>query len=373
MIDRPSPPLEFTCSPHFLAWLYEQQLSLVFTTYQTHRLFLVGLKPDGQLSIFERLFDRPMGLYATPERLYLSSRYQVWQLENALGVGEGYNGYDKLYVPRLAYTTGDLDLHDIAVDSAGRVIFVNTLYSCLATTSDRYSFTPVWQPSFINKLAPEDRCHLNGLAMVNGQPRYVTAVSQSDVAGGWRERRHTGGCLVDTMTDRAILSSLSMPHSPRWYRGQLWLLESGTGDLGYVDLEGGVFEAIAFCPGYLRGLAFYQDWAVVGLSKPRSDRAFSGLLLDERLADREAEGRCGLAIVNLNTGNLEHWLQVEGIITELYDVQLLPGVQRPMALGFKTDEICHLITVDPEKLDIHRKESIILIREAYEPGQIFPS
>lgn len=313
-----------------------------------------------------------MGLYTTPNRLYLSSRYQVWQLENALGDGEIYNGYDKLYVPRVAYTTGDLDIHDLAVNGAGRVIFVNTLYSCLAATSDRYSFTPVWQPPFIDKLAPEDRCHLNGLAMVNGQPRYVTAVSRSDVAGGWRERRHTGGCLVDTITNETILSNLSMPHSPRWYRGQLWLLESGTGDLGFVDLERGVFEAIAFCPGYVRGLTFYQDWALVGLSKPRGDRAFSGLPLDERLASKDAESRCGIAIVNLNTGNLEHWIQIEGIITELYDVQLLPGVQRPMALGFKTDEICHLISIDPQKLDIQGQASQALIREAREPGQIFP-
>ncbi|WP_199302920.1 TIGR03032 family protein [Oscillatoria sp. FACHB-1406] len=368
-MNSPSPPLEFICSRHCLTWLYEQQISLAFSTYQTHCLFFVGLKPEGELSIFERQFPRPMGLYATPDRLYLSTLYQIWQLENTLAVGENYNGYDKLYVPRLAHTTGDLDIHDLAVDGEGRIVFVNTLYSCLGTTSDRYNFTPLWQPPFIDKLAPEDRCHLNGLAMVNGQPRYVTAISRSDVAAGWRKKRQSGGCLIDVSTNEIILNTLSMPHSPRWYRGQLWVLNSGTGDLGTVDLERGVFEAIAFCPGYARGLTFYKDWALVGLSKPRREGAFSELTLDERLTTKEAESQCGIAIINIKTGNIDHWIQIEGMITELYDLQVLPGVQRPMAFGFKTDEICNWIAIDPQRPALQPQRGETLIRGS---GQIFP-
>lgn len=346
-----SPPLEVTCSRHFPEWLYEQRLSLTFTTYQTNRLFLVGLKPNGELSIFERLFDRPMGLFATSERLYMSSRYQLWQFDNALPPGETYKGYDKLYVPRLGYTTGDLDIHDIAVGRAERVTFINTVYSCLATLSDRYSFTPLWQPSFISKLAPEDRCHLNGLAMVAGEPGYVTAVSRSDVAAGWRERRADGGCVVDVQRNEVILTGLSMPHSPRWYRDKLWLLNSGAGEFGYVDLERGSFEPVAFCPGYLRGLAFQGNLAIVGLSKPR-DRTFAGLALDERLAAKDAVPRCGVMIIDLTSGHIAHWLELAGVVTELYDVQLLPGVRRPMALGFKTDEIRRIIAIDQGSLPV---------------------
>ncbi|MBE9118405.1 TIGR03032 family protein [Lusitaniella coriacea LEGE 07157] len=373
-----SPPLEITCSRNCLSWLSEQQISLAFTTYQTNRLFLIGLKSEGQLSIFERLFDRPMGLYATSERLYLSSRYQLWQLDNALLPGQRYNGYDKLYIPRLAHTTGDLDIHDVAVEESGRIVFANTLYSCLATTSDRYSFTPLWHPPFIEKLAPEDRCHLNGIALVDGQPGYATAISRSDVAAGWREKRQSGGCLIDVRTNQLLLTDLSMPHSPRWYRDKLWLLNSGTGDFGYVDFARGCFNAIAFCPGYLRGLAFYKDWAIVGLSQTRRDRpspeqAFSGLALDERLAAKEATSRCGLAIINLNTGNIDHWLYLDGIITELYDVQVLPQVKRPMALGFRTDEICHFITVDPQQSSISESRNEPFIQDAQKQGQIFPN
>jgi len=180
------PKFELTASRQFTAWLAEQRVSLAFTTYQTGKLLLIGLRPDGRLSVFERTFNRCMGLWASPQTLYMSSLYQLWRFDNALEPGQLHNGYDRLYVPQLGYTTGDLDIHDIAVDGGGRVIFVNTLFSCLATVSEHHSFVPLWRPPFVSKLAAEDRCHLNGLAIDDGRPRYVTAVSRTDVADGWR-------------------------------------------------------------------------------------------------------------------------------------------------------------------------------------------
>src|SRR5262245_61761155 len=233
----PAAPLEVRTSRHFLTWLAESRTSLAFTTYQTNRLFLIGLKPDGRLSVFERNFDRPMGLHATSERLIMSTRFQIWTFDDALPPGEQHDGFDRVYVPRHARTTGDVDTHDIAVDREGRTVFVNTAYSCLATTSERYSFKPLWQPPFVSRLAPEDRCHLNGLAMGDdGAPAYVTAVSRSDVAAGWRERRHAGGMVVDARSGEIVLEDLSMPHSPRLHQGKLWVLNSGTGDLGRSGL-----------------------------------------------------------------------------------------------------------------------------------------
>ena len=248
---QPTPPVEITVSRHFLTWLHEEKISLAFTTYQTNRLFLLGLKPDGSLSTFERLFDRPMGLYASSERLYMSTRSQLWRFENALPAGENHDGYDRVYVPRSCQTTGDLDVHDVVLDREGKVVFVNTLYSCLATLDETCSFAPLWRPPFISRLAAEDRCHLNGLAMENGASRYVTAVSRSDVPAGWRDRREKGGCLVDVSTDEILLGDLSMPHSPRLYQDKVWLLNSGCGELGYYDPGEGQFNPVAFCPGYL--------------------------------------------------------------------------------------------------------------------------
>lgn len=347
MSRTPSPhPIEITCSRGFLEWLAEEQISLAFTTYQTNRLFLLGRKQNGELSTFERLFDRPMGLFAQADRLYLGCRYQLWQMDNALPPGESHEEYDALYIPRRSYTTGDVDVHDLRVDAQGRLIFVNTLYSCLATVSERYSFRPLWQPPFISRLAPEDRCHLNGLALDDGRPRYVTAVSRADTFSGWRKRRESGGLLMDIESNQIVLDNLSMPHSPRLHGGKLWLLNAGSGDLGYVEREQGRFQPVAFCPGFARGLAFHKHYAIVGLSKPRRVRAFAGLSLDERLAAADSEAICGLVVIDTRTGNVAHWVEVEGIVTELFDVAVLPGVMRPMALGFKSDEISRFVTID---------------------------
>lgn len=340
-----APPLTVSLSQHFLSWLYEAQISLAFTTYQTNRLFLIGLKPDGRLSTFERHFDRPMGLHASNDGLVMNSRWQIWELPNAVPPGQTYNDYDRVFVPRTAYTTGALDVHDIAVDRGGRIVFVNTLYSCLATVSARSSFTPLWRPPFISALAPEDRCHLNGLAMVDGEPAYTTAVCRSDVVAGWRDRLAEGGCIIDIEDGEIVIDGLSMPHSPRVFGGRLWVLNSGTGELGYVDRPKRSFEPVAFCPGYLRGLAFHGPHAIVGMSKSRHD-SFGGLPLEARLASKDADARCGLAVVDLRTGVIAHWLKLEGVVTELYDVVVLTGCRRPMALGFKTDEIQRFITID---------------------------
>jgi uncharacterized protein (TIGR03032 family) len=172
------------------------------------------------------------------------------------------------------------------------------------------------------------------------------------VVDGWRDRRRDGGVVVEVPSGRAVTSGLSMPHSPRWHRGRLWLHDSGTGRFGFVDLEAGRFDPLAFCPGYLRGLAFVGDYAVVGLSQPRRDHTFGGLALDEELARRGAQARCGLLVIDTRSGDAAHWLRVEGLVRELYDVAVLPGVGRPMALGFKSDEIQRIVAVgEPQALE----------------------
>jgi uncharacterized protein (TIGR03032 family) len=352
-------------SRFFLSWLAELGVSLAFTTYQTGKLFFVGRKRDDALSVFERTYGHCMGLWASADAqtLWLSSRFQMWRLERAVAQVVPYQppepaapesalppwterGYDFAYVPRLGYTTGHLDTHDVAVEADGRVVFVNTLFGCLATLSERGSFQPLWRPPFLSALVPEDRCHLNGLAVREGRAAYVTAVADSDVVDGWRDRRRDGGCAIDVRANTIVARGLSMPHSPRWYRDRLWVLNSGSGEFGWVDLDTGRFEAVAFCPGYLRGLAFVGDFAVVTLSKPRH-ATFHGLPLDERLTQRGAEPQCGLQAIDLRTGTIAHWLRIDGThVTELYDVVALPGVRQPMAVGFQTKEIERLLIVD---------------------------
>jgi uncharacterized protein (TIGR03032 family) len=285
----------------------------------------------------------------------MSSIYQLWRFENALPADQrAPEGYDRLYVPQLAYTTGDVDAHDIALCDSEHPplatrhspLFINTLFSCLAAPSETHSFRVMWKPPFISRLAAEDRCHLNGLALRDGAPAFVTAVSTTDVHEGWREHRREGGVVIDVASGEIIARGLSMPHSPRWHDGKLYVLNSGTGEFGTVDLASGKFEAICFCPGYARGLAMLGRFAVIGLSTCRENRTFSGLALDEELVAKNVAPRCGLMIVDLRSGDVVHSLTIEGIVRELYDVAVLPGVTMPCALGFKTEEIRRTITIE---------------------------
>lgn len=337
-------------SQQFAAWLEKVNASLALTTYQAGRLFFIGRKPDESVRAHERIIEQCQGMWTDGQTLWTSGLYMLWRFENVLRAGETTPaGADRKFVPREGRITGRTDIHDIAmgeIDGARRPIFVNTLFCCLATISETASFRPLWQPKFLSALAPEDRCHLNGLAMDGTRPAFVTAVSRSDVADGWRERRQDGGVVIDVASNEIVASGLSMPHSPRLYDGRLWLLNSGAGEFGIVDPASGAFTPVAFCPGYARGLAFIGRYAVIGLSKPRRNKTFEGLALDERLREKDAAARCGLLVVDVDTGHVVEWLRFEHTIEELYDVAVLPGVRAAEAIGFKADDIQREICVE---------------------------
>jgi uncharacterized protein (TIGR03032 family) len=344
----PEEKFALTSSRHFPDWLARAGASLAFTTYQAGKLFLIGLRAGGRLAVFERTFARCMGLGVSSDArsLLLATQYQLLRFDNVVPRGGAHGEHDAVFSPHVAWITGDVDAHDVAIASDGRPVFVNTLFSCVATVSEGASFKPLWRPPFVSKLAPEDRCHLNGLALEDGQPRYVTLVANSDVADGWRDRRADGGMLMDVATGEPLLRGLSMPHSPRLHEGRLWLLNSGAGELGFLDRDAKKFVPVAFCPGYARGLAFAGPFALVGLSLARENRTFQGLPLDGALASRGAEPRCGLLVIDTRNGDTVEWVRIEGVVRELFDVAVLPGVRNPAAIGFVSDEIQRVISID---------------------------
>ena len=348
----PEQRVTYSMSSGLPGFLAERRIALALSSYQSGKLYLLGQNVAGGLMVHERFFRKAMGICVPDsDTLLLATLFQIVQFKNVLNAGEQINNtYDACYVPRTISVTGELDAHDVGLMKDGRVVFVNTLYNCLATPSERHSFTPLWKPSFISKIVKEDRCHLNGLAMADGVPRYVTAVSKSDTIDGWRDRRADGGIVIDVQSGEIAISGLSMPHSPRLYRGRLWLLNSGTGELGWIEPGAGAatgrFHPLAFCPGFLRGLAFHDRFAFVGLSKPRYQR-FEGLALDRKLADADSEPWCGMQVIDLDSGACVHWFRFDGAVAELYDLAVVPGVTRPMALGFATNDILSLITHDP--------------------------
>lgn len=340
--------VEITASRLFISWLAEQNTSLAFTTYQAGKIFFLGLNERGEMAVFNRNLARVMGMAVHNETIWIATLWQLWRFENVLKPGERHGAMDRYYVPQLAYTTGDIDVHDVGVDGNGEPIFVSTLFSCLARPDEKFSFKPVWKPPFVSKYAAEDRCHMNGLAMRNGTPAYVTCVAKSDANEGWREHRVNGGIVIDVKSDEIVCSGLSMPHSPRWYRDKLWLLNAGTGEFGYIDFVAGHFIPIAFCPGFLRGLSFVGDYAVVGLSKQRQNRTFSDLALDRRLAERGVSARCAVQIIDLKRGDVAHELRFDGVIEELFDTAVIPGARNCGAVGFVSDEIRRTLSLPPD-------------------------
>jgi uncharacterized protein (TIGR03032 family) len=340
--------VEKSCSRGLAGWLSGNRISLAISSYQTGRVYLVGSDNQGRVSFFERIFERAMGIVGNAQRIYLGGLYQLWRFENVLRPGETIRQqFDKCYVPRNAQTIGDLDIHELGIRKNGKVVFVNTKYSCLAELSQTHSFKAIWKPDFISKLAPEDRCHLNGLAMVDGEPKYVTAVCKSDAVDGWRDRRQDGGVVIDITTNEIVCEGLSMPHSPRWANGRLWVLNAGTGHLGWVDFEARKFVPLVFVPGFARGLSIVGNVAAIGLSKPRNQR-FEGLQLDEELRKRDVEPWCGVQIVSLANGDVMNWIRFEGDITEIFDISFLPNVRNPMLVGLRTAEVRELITFESE-------------------------
>jgi uncharacterized protein (TIGR03032 family) len=343
-------------------------LSLAFSTYRANRLIFLGTAeptdgsvdgnpdpdqpaPAPQLKLHERLFDRPMGLFVAGESLWMATRCQLWRLDNLLGPGQLHEGGDRLYVPAISFTTGDVNAHELVLGADGQPIFVNTAFSCLATLAPGCSFAPTWAPPFITKLAGDDRCHLNGLALKDGIPTWASACGGSGEPSAWRNNRSGGGVLIHIPSGELAATGLSMPHSPRWHDGKLWLLNSGTGELGWI--EEGRFHSLCALPGFVRGLAFASGCAVVGLSKLRSPQ-FTGLPLEERLiAEGLPGGCCGLRVIDLASGEILHSLDLPEPIDELFDVAVLPGVRQPRALGLQDEEIDCLVKI-PEQPELLR-------------------
>lgn len=344
-----TPAFVLTTSRGFNNWLATVGSSLALSTYQHGKLFLLGLTREGKLSVLSRNFPRCMGMALSPDArtLLMATQVQLYRFDNVLSDAEITGEHDAVFLPNQTWITADIDIHDIGFGEGGKPVFANTLFNCLATTADGYSFRPLWRPPFISQLAAEDRCHLNGLAMDGTTPRYVTCVSQSDASDGWRDRRTESGVVVDVASGEVVASGLSMPHSPRLRDGKLWILNSGTGEFGWVDTESGAFNPITFCPGYARGMTFVGDYAVVGVSRARENRTFQGLALEDELKKRDVDARCGLLVIDLRNGDIVEWVRIEGVIDELFDVTGLPGMRCPNLVGIQGPEIRRAISIAP--------------------------
>ncbi len=296
-------------------------VSLAVTTYQAGKLILA--RADGELTNTHfREFTNPMGLTHDGRRMALGTSSHIWELHNvpaAVGRLQPAGRHDACYIPRGIQVTGDVDVHEMAW-VGDDVWFINTRFSSLCTLDKRYSFVPRWRPPFVSAYDLRDRCHLNGLGLRDGRPRYVTALGVSDEPGGWRKNKADGGILMDLRGDRLLCRGLSMPHSPRWHQGHLWVLESGKGSLAQVDPRTGGVTPVAELPGFTRGLDFLGNLAFIGLSQVRESAVFAGLPLTRAQPVRQ----CGVWVVDIRTGQTVAFLRFEKGVREIFAVAVLP-------------------------------------------------
>jgi uncharacterized protein (TIGR03032 family) len=304
--------------------------SLLISTYQAGKLVAVGVH-GGKLDLGYYHFPQAMGVAPRGDRIAVGARHQIWTLRGAPSVAgriipEGR--FDACFLARSAHFTGEIAIHEL--DWSGEELWlVNTLFSCLCTLDDVHSFVPRWSPPFVTALVAEDRCHLNGLAMADGRPKFVTVMGQTDTERGWRPGKASEGCLIDVPSGEVVARGLSMPHSPRVFEDEVWVLDSGRGGLAWVDVESGSFETVASLPGFTRGLALAGRYAFVGLSKIRETGAFGGIPIAARLHELS----CGVAVVDLESGTLAGKIEFLSGVEEIFDVRLLQDVRNPALSG----------------------------------------
>jgi len=302
-------------------------IALAVSTYQAGKLVIV--RADGEkVNTNFREMRKPMGIAYDGSRLAIGTASEVQTFHNVPAAAarlEPVGRVDAAWLPRTIHFTGNIDIHEMAYDGAGTLWSVNTRFCCLCTTDEATSFVPRWKPPFLSGLAPEDRCHLNGLGLRDGRVRYVTMLGRTDTPGGWRADKASGGLLMDLDGERVLCDGLSMPHSPRWYRERLWVLESGTGGLCRIDPDSGAKETIVELPGFTRGLDFYGPLAFVGLSQVRESAVFARLPLTERLSERT----CGVWVVNIEQGEVVGFLRFEQAVQEIFALTVLAGARFP--------------------------------------------
>jgi uncharacterized protein (TIGR03032 family) len=225
---------------------------------------------------------------------------------------------DSCFIARSSHYTGMINIHDVEWGD-GDLWAVNSSFSCLCTFDPDYSFIPRWKPHFISELVPEDRCHLNGMTLRDGQPAFVTTFSTFDKPGMWRKGDKFNGTLMRVADNEILIDGLAMPHSPRWYRDHVFFCNSGYGEVKRFSEKTGQVDSVAELPGFTRGMDFYGSLLVVGLSKVRE----SDVTRPAPLAKKYDDTFSGLAFINLDTFDLVGTLIFDGNVDQIYDVAIL--------------------------------------------------
>lgn len=344
---NPPPPFSYSYSPNIPELLLGLKCSLAISTYQTGKVVIFSAKDKNQLIQLPRTYPKPMGMAKEGNKWAIATQDSVVVTANAPGLAPNYvhnpNTYDSLYIPRASYYTGPLDMHDIQYTKEG-LLGVNTMFSTICKMDVEYSFKTIWKPRFISEEKPEDRCHLNGLAVdpQTKAPKYISALGKGDSPRQWKEGMLNGGVLMDIDSNEILLDNLPVPHTPRIYHDGVWMLLSATGELVKLDVEAGKYEVITQLNGFARGMDRIGDYLFIATSKLRPN---SSLFKEAPVAQRSV--LCGITVVYMPTGKPCGHITYNTSVEELYDLTILSGNLRPNILNLEKG--LHQSTVVTEK------------------------
>jgi uncharacterized protein (TIGR03032 family) len=334
-MNEPLAPFSCVYSLNIPELLMQLGCTIAITTYQAGKLLFIGAKDNNALIQLGKNMEKPMGLAFDGERLAVAGRQNVLIYSAAPILAKDYprkpDTYDNLFLPRAQYYTSLLDIHDL-VWVQSKLLMVNTRFSCLAWLDDKYTFLPVWKPKFVTELVPEDRCHLNGVALEADKPVYVSMLGKSDEVNGWRNNKASGGVIMDIESNEIVASELAMPHTPRLIDGSLYVLQSAKGELIKIDTATGRYEVIKKFNGYVRGMAYCKGYLFIGFSRIRATHnVFSNLPVSESAT------HAGVAVMHLATATVAGEIIYQNSVEEIYDLQIIPNM-RPGMVNFDQEE-----------------------------------
>lgn len=331
----------FSCqyTPQIPQLLQQLNCSIAISTYQAGKVVLIAAKDENSLVQLPRNFEKAMGIAedTATDKIAIACKEEVIVFRNSTDLAQFYpkapNKYDALYLPRNTFHTGAIDIHDLNFGTNGELYAVNTLFSTIVKIDDNYNFTPYWIPPFIDKIAAEDRCHLNGMAMLNGKPKYATAFNSGNSPQSWREKVTESGIIMDIEHNTIIAKGLAMPHTPRIFNNELYVLLSATGELVKVNTEDGSYEVIVKIDGFVRGMCLHKDYLFIGISKLRKNSSTFG-----KLPFAHKANEAGIVVVHLPTKSIVGKISYLTSLDEIYDIHILGDKIRPNILNTLTDD-----------------------------------
>ena len=311
---------ESSADDGFVGWLENTNRTVVVS--HSNKVLACGRDMNGELSIDQVMFDRVTGVCnAADGSLLIVAHHELWRMTDAVSPGDtSPTGADRWLMCRTARFVGGVRPAD-PVAVGDDCWFVSVTLSAVCSLHETFSAHVRWVPEFISEVRPEMRCRLTGLGSRDGTPSVVTSASTSNVAGGWTDHKGSGGVLIDIATNEVLATGLSMPHSPRWYRGAWWLVQAGTGELGYID--GGKFVAVAGIDGFARGLCISDGIAILGGSGSRWDELVDGLPIGDRLRASGTPIESGVFMFDLDSGRRTGSLRLAGTAREIADIVVL--------------------------------------------------